>query len=68
MTAPEPVPWDQRIALSLAETAPLISVSKRTLQRWVSTGTCPIPYRQLGRRRVFAVTEIKAWLELEAVA
>lgn len=48
--------------LTQAETAQLLRLSERTLERWRLEGLGP-PYRKFGRRVVYRLEDIERWSE-----
>lgn len=53
--------------LTLSETAELINRSPETLRYWVSRGEAPPSFR-IGKRRMFKVEDVEAWIEEHAEA
>jgi len=52
-----------RLLLSVAETAEALGIKEQTLRVWLSRGTCPIPSKSVGRRRLFRAKDVIAYAE-----
>jgi excisionase family DNA binding protein len=59
MAPREPIPFDQRLQVSIADAAQLLSFSERTLYRLIIRGEL----RSIGRGKLrrIAVAELKRW-------
>ncbi len=60
---PEPTrPGIEPLAVNLNQLPGLIGVSRRTIERELSAGRFPQPDRRVGRRPLWRVATIEAWL------
>ena len=50
----------ERVAVDLREAAAMLGVSPRHL--WTQATAGKVPYRRLGRRRLFSIEALKTWL------
>ncbi|MEQ1890398.1 MAG: helix-turn-helix domain-containing protein [Alphaproteobacteria bacterium] len=53
----------EKIFMPQGDTAKMLSVSERTLERWRLEGTGPV-YRKFGRRVLYAKADVVAWADL----
>lgn len=53
--------------LTFEETVDLLNTSESTLRFWVSRGTAPDSFK-LGRRRMFRLEDVEAWIQKHAEA
>lgn len=51
-----------RIALTLPELAERLGISEPTLRRRLADGSIPVKPRRLGRKSLFPVKAVEAWL------
>jgi predicted DNA-binding transcriptional regulator AlpA len=53
-----PTAFQDRLTLSISETAAMLGVASKTLYNQISAGSCPIPTLKVGGRRMVRVSDL----------